>query len=125
MQQHSTADHPHCLLISTPARRLSVLTPGLSPGPFGTAAASACVKMSFLQTVDAWGKHALRQALASGPLLAPVLTSVLAADDAETLQGWLAALAPHTAAAAVPTQVALKMEAVEAPAVLNSPEAAM
>ena len=130
LQPHATSDHPHCLLISTPARRLSLLTPGLSPGPFGSApdVSSACAKkMSFGQKMDVWGKHALRQALAGGSLLAPVLTSVIAADDADTLDAWFEALKPHTASAAlVPTEEALKLEAADpATTMLNSPEAAM
>ena len=83
--------------------------------------------MSFGQKVDVWGKHALRQALAGGSLLAPVLTSVIAADDADTLDAWFEALKPHTASAAlVPTEEALKLEAADpAATMLNSPEAAM
>ena len=47
--------------------------------------------------VDTWGKHALRNALASGPLNAPVNTWLLAAHSAADLAQWLIALREATA----------------------------
>ena len=103
----ATLDHPtqqHCLLITLPARRLSFLTPGVSPGPLFTptlrspALPSADDQMSLLQKLDAWGKGVVRNALASGPLHAPQTTWTLAARSAADALEWQRAINALSAA---------------------------
>ena len=47
--------------------------------------------MNALQRLDNWGRRALRNALASGPLDAPVASWTLAAPSEAELREWLAA----------------------------------
>ena len=103
----ATLDHPtqqHCLLITLPARRLSFLTPGVSPGPLFTPTLrspvlpSADDQMSLLQKLDAWGKGVVRNALASGPLHAPQTTWTLAARSAADALEWQRAINALSAA---------------------------
>ena len=128
------AQEPNAFTLTTPARRLSVLTPGVSPGPLkkggidgffaalqsgrpagdenadANASANAMptaqsgamagapvyecppsleAKMSMMQKLDNWGRHALRNAMAQGPVHAPYTTWTLAATSAAELQSWL------------------------------------
>ena len=149
----STIEHetePYTLSLTTPARRLSVLTPGVSPGPLKKAGGidgflagfgkggndenahangpstpdqpqsqekaavyydcppSLEAKMSVMQKLDNWGRHALRNAMAQGPMNAPYTTWTLAALSSAELQSWLASFtsvlgAPDAAAAKTPT----------------------
>lgn len=136
-------NEPNAFTLTTPARRLSVLTPGVSPGPLkhnkkggldglfaalhngkpandenadannahadapptassGAPTCSAPVfecppsleaKMSVMQKLDNWGRHALRNAMAQGPMHAPYTTWTLAATSAAELQSWLSSFA--------------------------------
>ena len=95
-------DHPtepYAFHLTTPARRLSLLTPGVSPGPIKVMPngekALECPpsleeKMTLIEKLDTWGRHALRNVLASGPLDAPFTTWTLAAHSSAELQSWLA-----------------------------------
>jgi hypothetical protein len=90
----------HAFTLTTPARRLSMLTPGLMPGPLkmgddGKLVTTACppsldARMSIIEKLDNWGRHALRNMLAEGPMNAPVTTWTLAAHSAPELESWLA-----------------------------------
>ena len=86
---------PYCFVITTPACRLSLLTPGLSPGPLQAPAVPACVdgRMSPWEKIENWGRHAFRNAMATGPIDAPVNTWCLAAPSAARLREWKAAFA--------------------------------
>jgi hypothetical protein len=100
----STIEHatePYCIQLTTPARRLSVLTPGVAPGPLKDGSDARAYdmppsldsKMNILQKLDNWGKNALRNAMASGPLDRPVTTWTLAATSAAELDGWMSGFA--------------------------------
>ena len=71
----------HVMRLTSPARRLSLLTPGVAAGPLGSPTAPPSVeeKMGWLEKVDNWGRGAVRNLMASGPLDAPVNTWTLAA----------------------------------------------
>ena len=59
-------------------------------------------KMNVFQKLDNWGKHALRNLTASGPLDAPVTTWTLVAPSEHELGEWLDAFAQVLAPAATP-----------------------
>ena len=92
---------PYAFTLTTPARRLSMLTPGLAPGPLkmglkGPLASRDCppsldARMNILEKLDNWGKHALRNMLADGPLDKPVTSWSLAAHSPTELAAWLRA----------------------------------
>ena len=88
----------------------TVLTPGVMPGPIKEAICPPSVecRMNVLQKLDNWGRHALRNAMAQGPMNAPYTTWTLAALSSAELQSWLASFtsvlgAPDAAAAKTPT----------------------
>ena len=73
---------PYCMLLTTPARRLSLVTP------------SAESRMNVLQKLDNWGRQALRSAMASGGNPeAPHTSWTLAAPTELDKSAWLDAFA--------------------------------
>ena len=97
----SASDHasePFAFVLTTPARRLSMLTPGIAPGPLkmgpkGDLVGADCppsldARMSLIEKLDNWGKHALRNMLAEGPRHAPFTTWSLAAPSSTERQAW-------------------------------------
>ena len=99
VKQCNEASEAYAFTLTTPARRLSMLTPGLTPGPLkmgphGEILGAGCppsldAKMNIIQKLDNWGRHALRNMLADGPIDAPFTTWNLAAHSATELQSWL------------------------------------
>ena len=101
--EHET--EPYAMQLTTPARRLSVLTPGVNPRPLKRPSVAASgkqmagktydcppsldSKMNLLQKLDNWGKNALRNAMASGPIDAPFTAWTLAATSASELESWM------------------------------------
>ena len=142
--EHPT--EPYAMMLTTPARRLSVLTPGVSPGPLKKGGLDGFLanfngnkqqpsdainqenaepqtpqqhaqsptqmfecppsleaKMNVMQKLDNWGRHALRNAMAQGPLDKPHITWTLAATSASELQAWLGGFASVLSEAGVKT----------------------
>lgn len=90
------AEGHNVLLLSTPARRLSFLTPGFALGTWGASPPiplAAEANMSLLQRVDAWSKNACRNVMASGPIHAPVTTWRFVAKSRSDFDEWHEALA--------------------------------
>ena len=92
----SHAAEAFAFTLTTPARRLSVLTPGVAPGPLrlgndkvADIPPSLDKRMSLIEKLDNWGRHALRNMLAEGPVNAPFTTWSLAAHSATEQQSWL------------------------------------
>lgn len=114
-----TVDHtaePFAFTLSTPARRLSMMPPQ-QPGAAGggppaenppskrpslVCPPSLDARMSLIEKLDNWGKHALRNMLADATKEGPVTTWTLAAHSAVDLQAWLDAF--HSILAEGPTE---------------------
>lgn len=66
---------PHAFTLTTPARRLSMLTPGLAPGPLKAAGGlgtrdcppSLDARMNILEKLDNWGMRYTRRPLGHTP----------------------------------------------------------
>mmetsp|Transcript_20270 Transcript_20270/g.67087 ORF Transcript_20270/g.67087 Transcript_20270/m.67087 type:complete len:500 (-) Transcript_20270:291-1790(-) len=87
LSREREADGRDVIRLTTPARRLSWLTGRGAAKPLAAEAS-----MNLVERVQTWGKQAYRNALAEGPLHAPVNTWRLGADTAVELDAWAEAL---------------------------------
>ena len=79
--QHILRITPGALYLHPLSKSLTLLVAPLPP--------SLDARMSVLEKLDNWGKHALRNMLADGPMHAPFTTWSLAAHSSAELASWL------------------------------------